>query len=200
MQNVRFIAPALAWLAIAPTCVHTTAVRYYSLAGAAPVARADGAEIEYSVHVAPAFVPEALDRMELILRVSDTQLAVDDSHRWSEPLRTGIARAVAASLARELDGALVSTAEPRGHPPDDVELVIDVQRFDVSLADGVVVDIAWIARWVDDGRSRRGWSNVHVPGAPPRGYEEAIAACRVALQAVGRDVARSVRAEHLARR
>jgi uncharacterized protein len=199
-ETARFVAAALAWLAIAPTCLHKTTVRYYTLAGGG-AAPADRAEVEYTVHVAPAVVPEALDRTELVLRVSDTQLAIDDNHRWAEPLRTGIARAVAASLARELDGALVSTVEPRrGQPPDDVELTIDVQRLDVSLAGGVAVEIAWTARWTDDGPTRTGRSAVRVPGAPPGGYDEAIAACAAALGAVGREVARSVRVEHLSRR
>ena len=200
-RSGRCAAVALAWLALLPACLHTTAVRYYTLAGGATVSPADHGDVEYTVHVAPALVPEALDRTELVLRGSDTQLAMDDNHRWAEPLRRGIARVVAGSLARELDGALVSTSAPRwGQQPDDVELTLDVQRLDVSLADGVVVDVAWTARWANDGPTRTGWSTVRASGAPPRGYDEAIAACAAALQAVGRDVARSVRMEHLSRR
>ena len=77
-------------------------------------------------------MPEALDRPEVVLRVSETQVAVDDNHRWAEPLRTGIARAVAVQLARELDGARVSASERAGQPASDVELTIDVQRLEVA--------------------------------------------------------------------
>ena len=103
-------------------------------------------------------MPEALDRPEVVLRVSDTQLAVDDNHRWAEPLRTGIARAVAVQLARELDGARVSASERVGQPTSDVELTIDVQRLEVSLTEGVVLDVAWTARWANDGPTRTGRS------------------------------------------
>jgi len=200
-RTAGVVAAALAGLAMASSCLHETNVRYYTLAGGGAVARPERAQAEYTVHVAPAVVPEALDRTELVLRVSDTQVAIDDNHRWAEPLRTGVSRAVAASLARELVGARVSTAEPRrGQPPDDVELTIEVQRLDVSLADGVAVEVAWTARWKDDGPTRTARSIVRVPGARRRSHDEAIAACAAALGVVGRDVARSVRVEHLSRR
>ena len=54
----------------------------------------------FTVRVGPASVPETLDRPELVLRVSATELVIDDSHHWAEPLRSGIARAVAGGLAR----------------------------------------------------------------------------------------------------
>jgi uncharacterized lipoprotein YmbA len=200
-RAARFIAAALALLPVAPGCFGKTEVHYYTLAGGAVVGPAHRGAAQYSVHVAPAVVPEALDRPELVLRLSDTQLAVDDNHRWAEPLRAGIARAVAASLARELDGALVSASEQRtAQSPGDVELRIDVQRLEVSLTHGVVIDVAWTARWADDGPIRTGRSAVRRPAAPPGGYDAAIAACAAALDAVGSDVARSVRTEHLSRR
>lgn len=183
---------------MAPACLGTTEVRYYTLAGGGVVAPAHRAE--YTVHVAPAVVPEALDRPEVVLRVSETQVAVDDNHRWAEPLRTGIARAVAVQLARELDGARVSASERAGQPASDVELTIDVQRLEVSLTDGVVLDVAWTARWANDGPTRTGRSAARARGGPPGGYDAAVAACMAALEAVGNDIARSVRVEHLSRR
>ena len=178
----RFVVAALAWIALAPACFKTE-VRYYTLAGGGAVAPAHRAEVQYTV-----------------LRVSDTQLAVDDNHRWAEPLRTGIARAVAVQLARELDGARVSASERAAQPTSDVELTIDVQRLEVSLTEGVVLDVAWTARWANDGPTRTGRSAARARGAPPGGYDAAVAACMAALEAVGNDIARSVRVEHLSRR
>ena len=197
--TARFVVAALAWIALAPGCFKTE-VCYYTLAGGGAVAPAHRADVQYTVHVAPAVVPEALDRPEVVLRVSDTQLAVDDNHRWAEPLRTGIARAVAVQLARELDGARVSASERVGQPTSDVELTIDVQRLEVSLTEGVVLDVAWTARWANDGPTRTGRSAARARGAPPGGYDAAVAACMAALEAVGNDIARSVRVEHLSRR
>jgi hypothetical protein len=199
--TARVIATALAWLALAPACLGKTDVRYYTLAGGAAVAPAHPAAVGYTVHVAPAVVPDALDRAELVLRVSDTELAVDDGHRWAEPLRTGIARAIAASLARQLDGALVSASEQTtAQPASDVELTIDVQRLDVSLAGGVVLDVAWTARWANDGPTRTGRFAARTRSPAPGRHDAAVAACAAALDAVGGDIARSVRVDVVSRR
>jgi uncharacterized lipoprotein YmbA len=196
-----FAAVLLGSLALAPACLRKGEVRYYTLPGAAPAADARRAAARYTVHVGPASVPEMLDRPELVLRVSSTELAIDDDHRWAEPLRTGIARAVAESLARQLDGAAVSAApQSATQPTNDVELTIDVQRLDVSLTEGVSVDVAWTARWATDGAIRSGRSGARAPSTRPGGYDGAVTACALALDAVGSDIARSIRLQHLSRR
>ena len=201
MKKAHIAAALLGGLAIAPACLRKAEVRYDTLAGEPPPAPPRPAALRYTVHVAAASVPEALDRPELVLRLSDTELAVDDHHRWAEPLRTGIARAVAARLTRELDGALVSASGPRkAQPASDVELAIDVQRLDVSLADGVAIDVAWTARWANGGPTRTGRSVARARGVPAGDYDAAVAACATALDAVGSDIARSVRLESLSRR
>jgi uncharacterized lipoprotein YmbA len=200
-RTARIAIAALAWVTMAPGCFGKTEVRYYTLAAGAPAGPARQEAVRYTVHVAPASVPEALDRPELVLRVSSTEVAVDDHHRWAEPLRTGVARAVADSLARALDGALVSTSEQRTtRPASDVELTIDVQRLEVSLAAGASIDVAWTARWADNGPTRAGRSVARVPRAPGPGHDAAVAACAAALEVVSGDIARSLRLEHLSRR
>jgi uncharacterized lipoprotein YmbA len=191
---------ALGWLAIAPACFGKTQVRYYTLASGAAVSSAKTAEPRYTVHVAPAVIPEVLERPELVLRLSDTELAVDDNHRWAESLRTGVARAVADGLARKLDGALVSASEGRRAQPSDVELTIEVQRLDVSLARGVAVDVGWTARWADGGPIRSGRSAIRIDGGPGGSYDGAVAACAGAFDAVAGEIASSVRVQHLSRR
>jgi hypothetical protein len=201
LHRARIAAAVLGGLTIAPTCLRKAEVRYYTLAGAAPARPVRAAAVAYTVHVAAASVPEALDRPELVLRLSDTEVAVDDHHRWAEPLRTGIARAVADGLARALDGAQVSASDQRTtQPTSDVELTMDVQRLDVSLAGGIAVDIAWRARWANNGPTRTGRSTVHQRGQQPGGYDGAVAACAAALDAVAGEIARSVRLEVLSRR
>ncbi|HEY7372196.1 MAG TPA: ABC-type transport auxiliary lipoprotein family protein [Polyangia bacterium] len=200
-NRARLAAALLGGLAVAPACLRKAEVRYYTLAGAAPARAVRAAPVAYTVHVAAASVPEALDRPEMVLRLSDTEVAVDDHHRWAEPLRTGIARAVADGLARALDGALVSASEQQtAQPSSDVELTMDVRRLDVSLADGIALDIAWRARWANNGPTRAGRSTIHQRGRQPGGYDGAVAACAAALDAVAGEIARSVRLEVLSRR
>ena len=88
----------------------------------------------------------------------------------------------------------MSASEQRGaQPPSDVELTIDVQRLDVSLADGVVraMNLVWTARWASRRRDpHRAVCRAGAQARRPGGYDAAIAACAAALGAVGSDVAR----------
>ena len=98
-RAARFVDAALAGLAIAPACLGKTEVRYYTLAGGGLCrACAPGAGPVHRSRRARRRARGARWAEELVLRVSDTQVAVDDNHRWAEPLRTGIARAVAGGL------------------------------------------------------------------------------------------------------
>jgi uncharacterized lipoprotein YmbA len=193
------ILGALGALSIPSACLRSTEVRYYTLASKAPADPPLSGTPRYAVHVAPALVPETLDRPELVLRVSATELAIDDRHLWAEPLRTGIARAVAERLGRQLDGALVSASEQRA-APGDVEVTIDVQDFDVRLAEGAAIDVAWTIRWAKDGRIRTGRSAGRARSVGGGSHDAAVAACAVALDSVSDDIARSVRLDYLSGR
>ncbi len=193
------ILAALGALSSPCACLRSTEVHYYTLASKVPAGPPLAGPPQYTVHVAPAAVPETLDRPELVLRISATELAIDDGHLWAEPLRTGIARAVADRLARQLDGALVSASEQRAIP-GDVEVTIDVQDLDVRLASGAAIAVAWTIRWAKDGRIRSGRSAGRAPSVGGRSHDAAVAACGVALDSVSDDIARSVRLEYLSRR
>jgi uncharacterized lipoprotein YmbA len=194
-----FLAAALAWLAIPGACLRTPPVHYYTLVSKGPAAPPP-AVVRYTVHVAPASVPEAVDRPELVLRVSATQLAVDDDYRWAEPLRSGISRAVADGLARQLDGALVTASEDMPKSHSDIEITIDVQHLDVALAEGATLEVTWTARWANGRATRTGRSVARARGAPGGTRDAAVAACAAALESVSSDIARSVRSEDLSRR
>jgi uncharacterized lipoprotein YmbA len=195
--TARAAAAAVGWVVLLPACL-STPVHYYTLASKGPAAPPRPGAAQFTVHVAPASVPETLDRPELVLRMSPTELAIDDSHRWAEPLRTGVSRVVADNLARQLPGAVVSTSE-EGPTRSDVEVTIDVQHLDVRLAEGAAVDVAWTARWTN-GATRVGRSVARARIPPGGGHDAAVAACSAALASVSGDIARSVRMEHLSRR
>ena len=197
------ILAALGALSSPSACLRSTEVRYYTLASKTPADPPLSGPLlgapRYAVHVAPASVPQTLDRPELVLRLSATELAIDDRHLWAEPLRTGIARAVAERLGRQLDGALVSASEQRA-TPGDVEVTIDVQGLDVQLAWGAAIDVAWTIRWAKDGRIRSGRSAGRARSLGGESHDAAVAACLVALDSVSDDIARSVRLDDLSRR
>jgi len=197
----RALAAALSCLVVAPACLRSKAVRYYTLAGQSAARPIRHGPPRYIVRVAPASVPETLDRPELVLRVSPTEVAIDESHQWAEPLRTGIARAVADTLAQDLDGALVSTSEDETtHGPSDVDVSIEVRHLDLGLTNGASIDLAWAVRWADKGPTRTGRSVRSIRGVPQGAYDAVVAACAAAVEAVGREIAQAVRSDYISHR
>jgi uncharacterized lipoprotein YmbA len=201
-SRARIVAMALHLAVALAACIRTPQVRYYTLTADGPARPARAEPTRYTVRIGPASVPEMLDRPELVLRISATELAIDDGHRWAEPLRTGIARAVAGDLTRQLDGALVVLAEERTPAQTtDVEVAIDVQRLDARMGDGVTLDVTWVARWSDNRPIHTARSVARAPiTTPGRSYDALVAACAQTVATLSNDIAQAVRAEQISRR
>lgn len=144
-----------------------------------------------SIAVMAASLPEAHDRLQIVVRGKDNRLLVIDQQRWSEPLRQEIARQVATDLGCRLgSGGVVALPEDVQSLDPGYRLLLDVQRLDASLTEGVGVDVAWrlVAR---DGKVYPGRSvqlePVGVAGDAP--YTALAAAYRRAFGRVSADVA-----------
>ena len=58
---------------------------------------ADG--LDYGVAIGPVYVPDSVDRPQFVLRTPGAEVRIAEQVRWAEPLKEGIARAVATNLA-----------------------------------------------------------------------------------------------------
>lgn len=121
--------------------------------GAAPASGAAGGS-KFAVFVEPARVPELVDRPQMIVSISDSQVVPLEQQRWAEPLRAQIARVVALDLARVLPSARVSANE---YVLDGVEsskgyrVTLDVQRFETRPGEAAAIEVAWTVRRGGDG-------------------------------------------------
>ena len=125
-----------------------------------------------TVAVRTVAVPAAVDRPQFVVRAGDTRVNLDEFNRWAGPLRDEIARVVAGNLAAEL-GTPVITVSSALPAASDLTVLLDVQRFDAKIAEGVEVDIVWIVRRaLDEAPGRSGRSIVREP-IGGEGYESA---------------------------
>ena len=83
--------------------------RFYVLSATvrAEPAPAGVAGREGALAVAPAQVPDYLDRPQVVTFGSANEINVDEYHRWGEPTSSAVARVVAADLGALLPGWLV---------------------------------------------------------------------------------------------
>ncbi|MBS1138077.1 MAG: hypothetical protein H6R11_2031, partial [Proteobacteria bacterium] len=103
------IAMAALCVAAAAGCGSTPKAHFYTLSAvpAAAGATAPSATAGYGVAVGPITVPEAVDRPQIVVRLSPSQVEISELHRWAAPLKSEIPRVIAEHLTRLLDTARV---------------------------------------------------------------------------------------------
>jgi uncharacterized protein len=145
-----------------------------------------------SVIVAPVTVPDLVDRPQFVIRVSDNQVKLDEFARWADPLKSQIPRVIVADLGQYLPSAQVSVYPQAGDPAAVYRVRVDVQRFDATLADAVMVDTLWSVSPPGKSSPLTGRTIVREP-CTGAGYDAVVAAYSRALTTVSRDIAGAVR-------
>lgn len=110
--------------------------------------------------IGPIDVPEYLNRSTIVTRRGAAGLALQDGHRWAEPLPEAFARVLAQNLAARLGPERVWTLPLPASVRPTRQLRIEVQRFDADEGERSVV---LAARWaLFDPRVDAGAAAVHV--------------------------------------
>ena len=109
--------------------------------GRPPLAKSS---ITPGIAVVRANVPDLIDRPQLVLRSVSNHVVLSDQYRWAEPLRREIPHLIANDLGELLDSSRVAAlpAEDAGFAVD-FKLVLDFQRLDAVVGEGVDVDVLW---------------------------------------------------------
>ncbi len=105
-------------------------VHYYTLVGEEPKASQTAPSIPASIEVRIRHFPPQLNRRELVIRRSDSELFVLENERWGAPLQDEVRDALRLALQSDLD-------------PKNTEIIVDVDRMDTELNHGVVLDATW---------------------------------------------------------
>ena len=97
-----------------------------------------------------------------------------EQHRWAAPLGSEISRVIAENLAQLLGNRLVSSYEQNTARPD-IQVLVDLQRFDSTLGETVTIDALWSIRRSLNGQTKTGRSVIQEP-AGGEGYDALVAA------------------------
>jgi uncharacterized lipoprotein YmbA len=182
----RLLLIAAAGMTVA-ACGTTPRESFYTLASAPPVESTAPAKM--TVHVGPVAIPDTVDRTPMVIRKGPNEVEIEDFHRWAEPLKTGIPRAVAANLARELGGARVSSGR-LGNSAADYQVTLDVSRFESSLSDGATLEASWtVTRKTGAPISGRTLARAPAPSANHSGVASAHSR---ALEQLAREIAAAI--------
>jgi uncharacterized lipoprotein YmbA len=189
VRRVRLLAIAIAMVA-AFGCA-TTPARFYTLDS---TATPDGtAAAHLAVMVGPVTIPAADDQPEFVTQVASNRVELDEFNRWAAPLSDSIARAVAGDLAVLLGTPDVATAPMANFNPA-YTVTIDVQRFESTRGQGVLLEAVWAVHQTAGGATRAG-RTLAQETAQGDGFDTLAAAHSRALARMSADIAAAIRAQ-----
>jgi len=178
-------------LTLAGGCGSSPKASFYTLSPQRAQAQVDtGTPVAITIGVVT--VPDIVDRPQLVLRVDANQVALAEFDRWADPLKSQIRRVIAADLALQFPGALVSGYPQNVDPASNYLVSIDVQSFESAPGDAASVTVLWSVRPPKLGAPMNGRTVVHEPTGGA-GDDALVAAHSRALAVVSRDIATALR-------
>ncbi|MBU0750867.1 MAG: PqiC family protein [Gammaproteobacteria bacterium] len=187
MRNLSLVLS----LALLAGCETPAKTRYYTLSGGAAALSTQAAKSDYRVAIGPVTVPEALDRLQIVLRVAPNRYEISDTDGWSAPLKREIPRVVAEVVAQRLPAAHVAAHLQHGGQGADYQVLIDVVRLESIPNDSTVLEATWSVTSSTGKRLREAPFSTAVTVTAP-GVEPLVAAHRQALVSLGSEIARAL--------
>src|SRR6202035_4047590 len=181
----------IAVVALAACGCSTTPERFYTLDSTASPDGAPSAHM--AVTVGPVTVPASVDQPEFVVQVASNRVDLDEFNRWAAPLNDSIARAVAGDLAVLLGTPDVATSPMANFVPT-YSVTINVQRFESTRNQGVLLDAVWAVHQTAGGALRTG-RTIAQEAAQGDSYDALAAAHSRALARMSGDIAAAIRAE-----
>ena len=136
-------------------------------------------------------VPEIDDRPQFVRRVDVNRITLDEFSRWAEPLKSQVRRVIAADLAVQFPGALVSAFPQSVDPALTYVVSVDVESFE-SAPDAASVTVLWSVKPPKEGKAVSGRTVVNEPTGT-QGNDALVAAHSRAMAAVSNAIAAAIR-------
>jgi uncharacterized protein len=143
--------------------------------------------------VAKPSLPAYLDRQQLIVRGEAGEVRLLDQQLWAEPLDSGIARVLAANLARLSGSGSILPVGSFATLEYDRLLELRIERFDPAPSGDLVLECAWKLQPVTGADTALRTFSTEVPAAVTTPASSGrIAAMNEALARLAREIARSL--------
>jgi uncharacterized lipoprotein YmbA len=156
-----------------------------------PPQAATSTPLTVAVGLGPIELPGYLDRSQIVVRLSDNQVALSDADRWAEPLAANLQRTLEEDLIELLPGASFIHYPWYPAQAPDHAVAIAFRRFEADANGMVVLDATWEVRSGAarvDGRATR----IEETAAGPD-RAAAVAAQSRALARLAEEIAGAVR-------
>lgn len=173
-------------------CSTSPPAAFYTLSAAPPLVDAPATTPPISIAIDVVTVPELVDRPQIVLRTGATQVTIDEYARWADPLSSQISRVLAADLAQDVPGALVSGSGQHPNSTEAYRVRVDVQSLESVPGEMASIVVVWSVRPPKQGAAVSGRAIVH-ERVNAQGYDALVEAHSRALAIVSSGIAGAIR-------
>ena len=137
-------------------------------------------------------MPDYLDRPQIVTRVSENEIKLDEFSRWAEPLKESFYTALVDNLSTLLNQEKIIKTSHNLGTPTTLQVGVEVLQFDGALGGDVVLSVKW-GLFGERGKNvliAKRSSFKEPTGAAT--YEALVAAQSRAVAALSREIAEAI--------
>jgi uncharacterized lipoprotein YmbA len=141
-------------LMILSGCASTPPTRFFVLNPIAGSERMGSRMSErcLAIAIGPVKIPEYLNQSEIVMRITQNEVRVDEFAKWAEPLEDNISRALAENLSSLLCIRSIAIFPWKGGTLIDYRIDVHVIQMDGMLGESASLDATWS---IADGADRK---------------------------------------------
>ncbi|MBT3257896.1 MAG: membrane integrity-associated transporter subunit PqiC [Deltaproteobacteria bacterium] len=145
-----------------------------------------------TIRVDAVVIPGYLDRDEIVTRVSENEIHLADLNQWGEPLRDNLTNILALNLSRLLPAKGFAFFPFKCPSPVDYQVSVEIVRMDGRLNGDVHLTAQWSILQSKEGNIMVTRKSRFKASKAPTGYDELVAAQSRLVQALSREIAKSI--------
>ena len=156
-------SPRLKWLILGVMvivlsgCASTPPTRFFvlsSVSGSEKMRKPEG-ERCFAIGIGPVKIPEYLNQPEIVTRITQNEVRLDEFAKWAEPLEDNISRALAENFSSLLCLRSIVIFPWGRQTPIDYRIDVHVIQMDGVLGENAFLDVSWsIADGADPEETR----------------------------------------------
>jgi uncharacterized lipoprotein YmbA len=97
----------------------------------------------YALAIGPVKVSEYLNQPEIVTRINQNEVRVDEFAKWAEPLENNVSRVLADNLLSLLCIRSIAVAPWRGQPLIDYRIDVNMIQMDGRLGEDASLEVWW---------------------------------------------------------
>jgi len=140
--SVHVAVLLLALVICLSACAGKSASSKFYVLSPLPQSKLSGAD-GTTIGVFPVSMPDYLDRPQIVTRVSENEIKLDEFSRWAEPLKESFYTALVDNLSTLLNHEKIIKTSHNLGTPTTLQVGVEVLQFDGALGGDVVLSVKW---------------------------------------------------------